>query len=225
MKFRRLILSIFLLLNVQGYLFAQQNAVLSLPAPSHSGQNSLEQVLSERRSVREYSDKPMALSELAQLLWAAQGITTMDGYRSTPSAGALYPLEIYAVVKRVAEIAPGVYHYLPGTTLNEHSLENIRPEDPTGFLNQASLGQPCVNQCAVAIIITSVTGRTEKKYGTRAERYALLEAGHAAQNVLLQATALGLGAVPVGAFHDDKLKQLVKTDADPVYLLSIGKTN
>jgi protein-L-isoaspartate(D-aspartate) O-methyltransferase len=195
---------------------------IMLPQPTLVGKLTFEQVLAERRSVREFTRDSLTLSELAQLLWAAQGITSEEGYRTAPSAGATYPLEVYALVRRVAGLAPGVYHYSAGPGGNESRLQPVGVHDPSVALNQAT-GQECVAECAIAIGIAAIPSRTEARYGSRAERYVHMEAGHAAQNVLLQAQALGLGAVPVGAFDDHGLKNLLQTPGDALYLIPVGR--
>ena len=191
---------------------------IMLPQPALVGNLTLEQVLAERRSVREFTRDSLTLGELSQLLWAAQGITSDEGLRTAPSAGATYPLEVYAVVKRVTGLAPGVYHYVTG---NEHHLEAETVGDPSPALSLAA-GQECVAECAAAIGIAAVESRTAARYGSRATRYVQMEAGHAAQNVLLQAQALGLGAVPVGAFDDQELNHLLQTPGDALYLIPVG---
>jgi protein-L-isoaspartate(D-aspartate) O-methyltransferase len=206
---------------------AQDNSPLSegeimLPQPALVGNLTLEEVLAERRSVRAFTPDSLTLSELSQLLWAAQGITSDEGYRTSPSAGATYPLEVYAIVKRVAGLAPGIYHYVTGPAPHEHHLEAVTVGDPTPSLSLAA-GQTCVAECAAAIAIAAVESRTAARYGSRAARYGHMEAGHAAQNALLQAQALGLGAVPVGAFDDYDLKNLLRTPGDALYLIPVGR--
>ncbi|MBU0509196.1 protein-L-isoaspartate(D-aspartate) O-methyltransferase [bacterium] len=201
---------------------AKSGTRIALPAPSLDGTVSLERLLAERRSIREFSQESLTKTELAQLLWAAQGITSSEGFRTAPSAGATFPTEIYAVIKRVSGLEPGVYHYFPSFTLGAHTLEPVFLGDPMPKLALAA-PQSAVEQSAVAIVVTAVVERTARRYGTRAQRYVTLEAGHVAQNVLLQAEALGLGAVPIGAFHDETLQELVQTKADALYLLCIGR--
>jgi SagB-type dehydrogenase family enzyme len=162
---------------------AAEGEVLALPAPRLASDVSLEEALARRRSVRAYSGEPLTLKEIGQLLWAAQGITHERGYRTAPSAGALYPLELYVATDS------GLYHYLP----RGHEAEKRRIEDWRAPLCQAALSQDAVCQAPAVFVVTAVYERTEAKYGQRAERYVWLEAGHAAQNLLLQAVALGLG--------------------------------
>jgi SagB-type dehydrogenase family enzyme len=176
---------------------------------------TLEEILYKRRSVREFTEEQLTLEELGQLLWAAQGMTHPAGYRTAPSAGALYPLEVYVIQQE------GVYHYDPqGHRLSIHMQGDVRPE-----LHAAALRQEPVLKAPAVFVITAVYERTEKKYGEeRGPLYVHLEAGHAAQNLLLQAVALELGAVPIGAFHDDQVKEVLSLPADqqPLYLIPVG---
>jgi SagB-type dehydrogenase family enzyme len=187
---------------------------IELPAPRTSGPMPLERALAERRSVRAFTDEPLSLEELSQLLWAAQGITAEWGGRTAPSAGALYPLEVYAATP------DGVYRYVP----EDHGLEPLATGDLRPALAGAALGQEAIRDAPVVLVIAAVFRRTEVKYGARAERYVHLEAGHAAQNVLLQAVALGLGGVPIGAFSDRDVQRVLGLPADhaPLYLIPVG---
>ena len=188
--------------------------VLELPAPHPRSDLSFEEVLAARRSVREFSDEPLTNQDLSQLLWAAQGMTAPWGGRTAPSAGALYPLEVYLVTPE------GLYHYLP----DGHRLETLADEDRRPALARAALGQEAVADAPAVVILTAVYARTSQKYGDRAERYVHLEAGHAAQNVLLQAVSLGLGAVPIGAFEDRAVQEALglPSDHEPLYLIPVG---
>ncbi|MEW6568918.1 MAG: SagB/ThcOx family dehydrogenase [Chloroflexota bacterium] len=189
--------------------------VIALPPPRLEGPLSLEACLLQRRSIREFTDQALTLEEIGQLLWAAQGITDPRGFRTAPSAGALYPLEIYVVR------AEGVTHYDPA----EHALAAVKDGDLRHELSAAALGQQAVAQAPLVLVITAVYERTEAKYGAeRAPRYVQLEAGHAGQNILLQAVALGLGAVPIGAFDDGEVQRVLGLPADhlPLYLIPVG---
>ncbi len=194
---------------------------IALPPPNLNGSLTLEQTLHSRRSVREYRNEPLTLAELSQLLWAAQGVTHPEGLRTAPSAGALYPLEVYAVVGAVNDLPADIYKYLP----REHTLQKITEGDKRAELAQAALGQSCVGDAPLVIAITAVYQRTMKKYGERGVQYAQVEAGAAAQNVYLQATALNLGTVFVGAFHDDEVAKVLQLSSNekPVALLPVGK--
>lgn len=191
-------------------------AVTPLPTPATSGDTSLETALVGRRSVREFSDRPLTAAEMGQLLWAAQGITDPRGYRTAPSAGALYPLEIYVAT------AGGLYHYQPA----RHALAVVGRSDVRQALYQAALRQEAVSQAPAVFVIAAVYERTAIKYGAeRSPRYVHLEAGHAAQNILLQAVTLGLGAVPIGAFDDEAIQEAMGLPAEeqPLYLIPVGR--
>jgi SagB-type dehydrogenase family enzyme len=195
---------------------------IALPTSRTDSETSLETVLLNRRSVRSYRDEPLILAEVAQLLWAAQGITDpARGYRTAPSAGALYPLEVYLVAGNVEGLPPGVYRYSPGA----HSLTPVKTGDQRDALYKAALSQSAVRDAPAVLVIAAVTERTTGKYGERGIRYVHMEAGHAAQNALLQAVALNLGAVVIGAFDDDEVRQAVGMPAaeQPLYVIPVGK--
>ena len=200
---------------------SEQYPATRLPDPKLGGGTSLEEALFKRRSVRDYSPEPLTLEEVSQLLWAAQGVTTEMGGRTAPSAGALYPLEIYLIAGNVDGLSVGVYRYNP----ERHELAKVKDGDTRGQLSAAVLDQSCVKEGAVSIIITAVYERTTAKYGERGVRYVYMEAGHAAQNICLQATALDLGAVTVGAFHDDLIKEKVGLSENefPLYVIPVGR--
>lgn len=188
---------------------------IALPPPARSGHMSLEEALARRRSVREFSDEPLSDQEVSQLLWAAQGITHPEDLRTAPSAGALYPLELYLVN------AAGFYRYDP----QRHELQRRSERDLRPALYRAALEQDSVKEAPAVFVITAIYGRTARKYGdVRSPRYVHMEAGHAAQNLLLQAVALGLGAVPVGAFNDAQVQKLLGLAAEeqPLYLIPTG---
>jgi SagB-type dehydrogenase family enzyme len=181
-----------------------------LPEPRDSGEISIEQALLERRSVRNYKDEALTLAEVYQLLWAAQGITHPRGYRTAPSAGALYPLELYVVAGNVTGLQAGIYKYRP----QGHELEKVAGVDVRTKLCAAALDQECVEDGAAVLVFAAVYERTTRKYGERGVRYVHMEVGHAAQNVYLQAVSLGLGTVVVGAFDDDEVKKLLQMEDD-----------
>jgi SagB-type dehydrogenase family enzyme len=197
-------------------------ATVDLPAPRSRGPLSLEEAIGSRRSVRAYAAEPLSLDEVGQLLWAAQGVTDpVAGSRSAPSAGALYPLEVFLVAGSVTGLGPGVYRYLPAA----HALEPTLAVDPRQALYGAALSQQWVADAPAVLIIAGVFARTTGKYGERGRRYVYLEAGHAAQNVCLQATALGLGTVSVGAFQDGAVRRAVGmgVSEEPIYLMPVGR--
>lgn len=186
----------------------------SLPSPQTTSQVSLEAALDQRRSVRSFLPDPLTDEEIGQLLWAAQGVTDPLGHRTAPSAGALFPLELYAVTTTAA------LHYEPaGHTVTVRLHGDHRPD-----LQAAAWGQDPVGEAPVTFVITAVVERTAGKYGERATRYVRLEAGHVAQNILLQAVALGLGAVPIGAFVDERVAALLELPGAerPLYLVPVG---
>ncbi len=187
---------------------------MKLPAPSKDGRISLEKTIEKWRSVRAFAAKKLSLEQMGQLAWAAQGITSPRGYRASPSAGALYPLEIYFVTEEA------VYRYIPA----EHGFELHKEGDARRALSEAALGQGFVADAPLDIVIAAVYERTARKYGERSRRYVHIEVGHAGQNILLQAVALGLGAVPVGAFHDKAVAKALSLPADhePLYIISVG---
>ena len=222
MRARR-VLPFSVLLIVPAILIAAGGEVIRLPRARTDGGTSLEETLSKRRSIRDFdTSKGLTLEQLGQLLWACQGITSPRGLRTAPSAGALYPLEIYAVVSRVESIEPGIYHYLTGPGVGEQSIEIVHGGEFSSKLSQAALGQESIQEAAVNVVIGGIIERTAIKYGGRAGRYVLIEVGHAGQNVVLQATALGLGAVTIGAFSDDRVRDLIGADFEPFYIIPVG---
>jgi SagB-type dehydrogenase family enzyme len=194
---------------------------IALPSPRTRGEISLEDCLRKRRSVRSYRNDALSLADISQLLWAAQGITAEGHLRTAPSAGALYPLELYLVAGNVEGLTPGAHHYRP----ERHELILVRPGDLRRELAEAALGQDCVARGVATILFAAVYARTSAKYGQRDVRYVHIEVGHAAQNVFLQATALGLGTVTVGAFEDDEIKRVagLPETHDPVYMMPVGR--
>ncbi|HET8979467.1 MAG TPA: SagB/ThcOx family dehydrogenase [Solirubrobacteraceae bacterium] len=188
--------------------------VQTLPPPRSPASGSLQAALTNRRSHRQFTRQPLTESEISGLLWAAQGVTAAWGGRTAPSAGALYPLELYL-------LTPTAYrHYRP----DGHRTELLAPTDVRAEAAAAALHQPAVATAALVIVITAVYARTVKKYGARGRRYVQLEAGHAAQNILLQAVATGLSAVPIGAFDDRRLAQSLRLPGDhaPLYIVAVG---
>ena len=192
----------------------------SLPRPKFSGDVSVETALNNRRSIRDYKDEPLTISELSQILWAAQGVTSNWGGRTAPSAGALYPLELYVVAGNVTGLDNGVYHYKP----KDHVISKIMSRDIRKQLSEAALGQVSIQKAPVSIVITGIYERTTKKYGERGVRYVHIEVGHVGQNIYLQAQTLGLGTVMMGAFDDKKVKEVLALEKEePFAIMPIGK--
>jgi SagB-type dehydrogenase family enzyme len=197
---------------------------VSLPPPRADGDVSVERAIADRRSRREFRDLPLSLADLGQLLWAVQGVTEeRTGYRAAPSAGALYPLEVHAVVGSpgVEDLAPGVYRYRP----ESHDLVVVERGDVQSDLRAAALDQAAVEAAVVDVVVSAVDSRTTRKYGDRGRRrYVPMEAGHAGQNLYLQAESLGLSTVAVGAFRDDRVRDVLNAAADrrPLYVFPVG---
>lgn len=193
---------------------------ISLPRPSSESGVSVEEALRARRSVRAFTAQPMTLAAVGQLLWAAQGASS-SGRRTAPSAGALYPIEVYLVSGDVSGLAAGVYKYQP----RAHALSLHAPGDSRNNLARAALWQHWIADAAAVLVITAVYQRTARKYGSRAERYVHIEVGHVAQNVYLQAQALGLGTTIVGAFRDRRVRDVMDLSANeaPLALMPVGQ--
>ena len=198
---------------------SKSDSVVRLPAPDTVGQVTVEQALRHRRSVRTYAAEPLTISQVGQLLWAAQGWTRGPIGRTAPSAGATYPMELYLVAAKVIGLKPGVYHYLP----EGHSLAPAETGDLRAELAGAALGQRSISTAPVVLVLAADYGQTAKRYGERAPRYVYMEAGHIGENVHLQCEALGLGTVMIGAFEDERVKKLLSIKQDPLYLMPVGK--
>jgi SagB-type dehydrogenase family enzyme len=194
---------------------------IKLPEPRLDSSVAIERALRKRRSMREYSSEPLELSHISQLLWAAQGVTEPESYRTAPSAGALYALDLYVVAGYVTGVPTGLYRYDP----HLHELLPLRQVELRRELSHAALEQSSIWQAPAVFVLTAVYERITSKYGERGVRYAHMEAGHAAQNLLLQAVALDLGAVLVGAFDDAKVKRVLSLSQQevPLYLIPVGK--
>ena len=202
--------------------------VIRLPWPSFEGRVSVERALSTRRSIRDYTSEPVSLEEVSQILWSAYGITETEyGFKTTPSAGATYPLEVYLVVnpRGVSHgedfIEAGSYKYDP----HSHSLFLVRRGDFRNDLYRAALEQEWVRDAAANLVFTAIFRRTTGRYGKRGIRYVWIEVGHAGQNVYLQATAMGLATVAIGAFHDSWVKEIIgaSDEEEPLYIMPIAR--
>lgn len=199
---------------------AEASPPIALPPPSVEGGPALERLLAQRRSVRRFGPAPLRLAQLGQLLWAAQGVSDPEGLRTAPSAGALYPLELYVVVGEVTGLDPGLYRYRS----RGHALDSLGLGELRAPLAAAALGQTWVGEAPAVMVLTADYTRTTGKYGERGRRYVHMEAGHAAQNLFLQAEALGLATVVVGAFDDATLSRLLDLPAriEVMSLMPVG---
>ena len=201
-----------------------QPTAIYLPPPSQKGSMTLEEAVARRRSIRDFTSESISQLQLSQILWSAQGITDISWKsRAVPSAGATYPLEIFIVCGRncVEDIDDGIYHY----DVAHHSLTLHYKGDVRLELARAALDQEFIYEAPVDIAICALYERTARRYGARAERYIHMEIGHAGQNIYLQATALGLATVAIGAFHDEQVIKVLRLDKQykPLYIMPVGK--
>ena len=194
---------------------------LRLPDPRRSGGLSLLDAINSRHSSRTFQGVPVSLADLGQLLWCAQGLVAEGRHRTTPSAGQTYPLEVLVVAGAVNGLAPAVYRYV----VCEHSLALVSEGDQRADLYAATMAQAEAADAPATIVLTAVYDRATGRYGTRGITYTLMEAGHAGQNLYLQATALGLGTVAVGAFREEVVRTVLNLNADehPLYLFPVGR--
>lgn len=212
---RRAIATAVSFLVMASSIYGDDMAKMRLPKPKTKGTVSAEETIEKRRSVRSYGTREVSFDDISQLLWACQGITDASrGLRAAPSAGALYPLEVYLVKK------DGIFHYRP----EGHDLEKVSGKDVRVDLAAAAYGQRYIADAPISIVISAVYERVMSKYGERGIRYTDMEAGHAAQNVFLQAVALGLDSAPVGAFSDQAVGAILDLpkDVKPLYILPVG---
>ena len=206
--------------------------IIKLSSPQLKSKVSLEETILRRRAVRRYRREPLDLSKLSQILWSAQGITGTREFRAAPSAGATYPLEIFVFVGKQGVIASeakqapeelqaGIYHY----EADSHSLSLHKPADLRPDLARATLDQEFIINAPVDIVICALYHRTSYRYGRRGERYVHIEVGHVGENIHLQAVALGLATVEVGAFHDEEVRKIlgVEEQIKPLYIMPLGK--
>lgn len=194
---------------------------IKLPEPIYESKTSVEKALQKRRSIRQYKNLPITIQDLSQLLWAAQGISGTGGRRTAPSAGALYPLEVCVVAGNVTGLSAGIYSYNPF----KHELNRTAEGDVRVELSKAALGQSSINKAAAVLVFSAVYERVTVKYGERGIRYVHMEAGHAAENVFLQAVSLDLGTVVIGAFRDEEVRSVLHLplQVQPLYLMPVGK--
>jgi SagB-type dehydrogenase family enzyme len=190
------------------------STILTLPNPNFDGSMSLEQSIASRRSWRDFRSEPLTLEQIGQLAWAAQGQDAKSKYRTVPSAGATYPFELFIVTEQ------GLFHYL----LDKHALEKLTDQNLRSALASAAWGQEFIEAAPLTLVFAAEFDRTTRRYGKRGNRYVYMEAGHAAQNVHLQAEALGLGSVAVGAFDDEAVRKVLSLPShlESIYMVVVG---
>lgn len=203
-------------MNIQ--LFSKS---IKLPKPQYDSNVSIEETLLKRRSIRSYKSEPLAIAEISQLLWSAQGVTNRKGFKTAPSAGALYPLEVYIAAGNVTDLDAGIYKYYP----HKHEIVNTIKGDKRSELCRAGLGQSSIKNAPAVMVFCAVFERVTGSYGKRGIQYVHMEVGHAIQNVCLQAISLGLGSVIIGAFNDYDVKDVMNFELDehPLLILPVGK--
>ncbi|MDD2778326.1 MAG: SagB/ThcOx family dehydrogenase [Methanocellales archaeon] len=204
------------------YNYLKAESKILLPEPSKDGEVSVERAIAGRRSVRRFESTFISLNQLSQLLWAAQGITDSRGFRAAPSAGALYPLELFILVGKVEGLKEGVYHYdAEGHSLEPHREGDLRLE----MASASTLNQIWVKDAPIILVICAIYERTASQYGARGERYVHMEAGHVGENIYLQVESLGLACTVIGAFLDDEVRRILDVGEgnEPLYLIPIGK--
>lgn len=192
---------------------------VKLPAPKKPA-TPLYEALEKRRSKRRFADGSISLAQISLLCRALQGVTHPRGYRTAPSAGALYPLECRWAFGPDVEQGPGVFHYRP----HDHELVKLSSRDIRERLADAALHQGWTAQAQAMLVISAVFSRVTGKYGLRGEQYVHIEAGCAAQNAALQAAALNLGTTVVGAFNDGSVHSLLHApdEEQPLIIMPVG---
>ena len=197
---------------------------IKLEPPKYLLKVTLDEVLKKRKSIRNFSEKPVTKVQLSYLLWASTGIQREEhgfNYRTAPSAGALYPIETYLIVNRVKEIPKGIYHY----SIKDHTLEELKKGDFGIEISHAALEQEMCKYASVVIIWTAIFNRSKWKYGERAYRYIYLDAGHIAENLALSSTSLGLGSCQIAALFDDEINELLGVNGieeSVIYMSVVG---
>jgi len=188
--------------------------MIELPQPKTKGTVSIEETITKRRSVRNFQKKNLTIEQISQILWSAQGLTSKRGFRSAPSAGAIYPMEIYFASN------DGLFRYIP----QGHKIEKLKDGDLRSQLCNAAFGQDFISYAGISIIICCDYEKIISKYSKRGIRYADMEAGHITQNIQLQAVSLGLGSCPVGAFNDGSVSKLLQLPKNltPIYIIPVG---
>lgn len=196
----------------------QEGNVMQLPEPKLDSDKSVEAAINARRSRRVFQERAITTEQLSQVLWCAQGVTDARGLKAAPSAGATFPLELYAVVGNVQGLEPGLYRY----DCESHTLERVKEGDLRAGLARAALSQQFIAKAPATVVIAAEYERTAGRYRGRAERYVHMEVGHVGQNVYLQCESLGLATCAVGAFDDAGVKELLGIKEEPLYILPVG---
>ena len=210
--------------NPEQYKTYPASPRIKLPLPRAEREMFLDYALKKRRSVRLFTRAPLKLEHLSYMLWASNGIQRIEHgqeYRTTPSAGALYPIETYIIANNIERLEKGVYHY----GIKAHVLEEIRQGDHSSQIEAAAMGQQVCSQAAVIIIWTAIIERCRTKYGQRAYRYIYLDAGHIAENLALAVVSLGLGSCPVAAVYYDEVNSIIDVDGEGesvIYITAAG---
>lgn len=194
---------------------------IELPKPAREGKVSVETALEERRSIRSFVGGALSLEEISQLLWAAQGVNHPRGFRTAPSAGATYPLEVHLLAGNVEGLEPGAYRFEPA----DHRLVMLAEGDLRREAAVAALGQSWIAEGSAVLIVAARYERTTRRYGERGIRYVHMEAGHAGENIYLQAGTLGLGVTVVGAFEDRRVAEVARLadGVEPLYVIPVGR--
>ncbi len=204
-----------------------EKRTIQLPIKFATSTFSLVEALRKRRSIRSFSSRPVSIADLSFLLWASTGVQRKEGdyeFRTSPSAGALYPIETYVIASSVKDVEEGLYHY----NIRLHALEELRNQSPAKAMANAALEQRMLVEAPVVIVWTAIFERSKWKYGQRAYRYVYLDAGHIAQNLALSAVSLGLGSCQIGAFFDDEINEILRVDGideSVIYLSVVGHPN
>ena len=199
-----------------------------LPVPKFSSNIMVEEAISWRRSIREYKDEPISIESLSSILWASQGINEFNySFRTIPSAGATYPLEVYAIIAEKGVLIKESDYLVEGSYKYDgkmHSIELVKEGDFSEELAKASLNQNWIKEAPINIVVCALYERTERRYGDRGQRYVHMEDGHVSQNIYLMAAALYLGTVAVGAFYDEQVRNVIKAEIKekPLYIMPIG---
>jgi len=209
-----------MLLQPSGLYGQKSPQSIALPGVKPGAPGSFSDLMHRRRSIRTFAEGSMSLDQVSRIVFAAQGVTRQDFYRTVPSAGALYPLELFIVTGPVRELDRGVYRYSP----EDHALVPMASGDRRKKLARQAYGQMWVAKAQVVVVLCTVYERVTGKYGQRGVRYAHIEAGCAAQNIALEGVNLGLGSTVVGAFNDGGVAEVIEASEDekPLIVMPVG---